>query len=1436
MLSKHSYRQHGTISLILAIVAVIMNFGNSFAKETTFYDAPFTDGSYSNFTFDSSSVWKLDSEKGLTACGIDYKGNVISGSSRATSYDIFLYSAKKAKLSFEWAASGFNAMKSYVEVQIQYSDNGIWDTLEVPVWPEGNDGEFVNSGEIDIMPWAGNVAKISFLYKSGSSPENTGTLHIRNLKIEGEVKDNFKVFWHSNNDDYGTVNLSPNNGYNTFTEGTNIKVTATPNSGYYLSSFSYIKSTTDSFPIDAVPVQVTENPFEFTLDANYNITANFLPNPRVTVSTMVMRLIEDGTLVYDNSIGSIDIIPQKTTYNKGDKIYIYAKGGEETSGKGKFEYFEINGERFDTGIMEYVVGTEDINIIAVFSRAMPHKVIRSFYRRLPDGSLMEYPENEFKPIGITVYPYNLDKYAGDEFTIRLDVDDRYVEEVEQLSIAGVEYDYPADGSAIKYVMGAEDLDIKVIVRHKEIKFIPTILYYKGYDIASEDGTGMVTFTAEGKYGRPEAGDKISVKTQAVDNYRYKVSKIEYKTYAGSKSFYGDSFEEYTFSDEFPFTVTVIRRPVSLSSHVGFINNDGEFEENKEYGTVNYKYEDYNVIEDNLVLTATPAKNKEFCYFIVNDKVITENPGTVVMDKEQMDCYTVFRNIPIVPVEHVYKVSRNGNFTEAGSEVGSVVIDPQKDEYEPYEVVTVKALPAQGFHNSKLLLQQHTGYPVNTEGVNELELSLLPGTFDIYAYFMPNKVVVSSKVMEETQSGELIENPEAGEVSVTNIYHYSDILFGESALVNARSTKGYEFEYLLINGQKYTDDYLTFAVNDETLDVVAVFKESRYTITTHKVEGSAWDKDAVESDDAGVISISPAKDYYSHGESVIINLEAAKLHNIHSYKINNEYTTYVEAERMIWFQHTMESDLDLTVYFEPIKKIEARVEAMEVDGYDYTDIDISEVGKIIFSDGETRYEVTSTKNNTVSFYKDAVVHVEVIPNAGYLFEGVSWMQEVSGTSFDIKWSYPETFRFFFRNVGKQHNYTLTKSVAHTEAGQWTTSPGSISSNVAEGTAPSPGDVITFTAVPADGFEFDYFVIGDHNTNRYYDKEVKYVVGEYDYNLTATAFFRCTLPSIVIGDFDKRDLLYYTYTPVPVGNLDNWRVYYRPGTDVTVRYDMPEEITSLYSYIFSTVDGIVYTENPFHVVVNKDVIIVPEISSGWYSDWHNYTDYNQENGVITLYEKVSDSNVHWVINNKYAFSTTKKGTFDINAMSEFAKGSAHAVALIDYETGFHEYWDVVTAPEVNYFPAEIDESYTRLGKEVFLISPKASEDVEIEYEVGARGSDGTYKSIGWLPFMTYAEFYPTFEGAAYVEQGTPDYKVLAIRAQGVGTTIQNNKKIYSKTVVIPSYEAIQSGVGIINADANGNGELYDLNGHRVYGNPHPGIYIRRIGSHVEKINIR
>ena len=169
-------------------VTVTVNQAPGFAAFTLPFEQTFLDGKGAWETVDVvpmdgvASIWTQDSKYGMKATSTK------KGDSRAEliSPNIDLSGVSSAVLTFQhvqrFAGNVNDELKLFGSI-----DNGeTWEEILIPTYSPGNKWDFVDSGDISLKKFAGNLLILKFVYKS--TPDYYATWEIKNLKIvEGEA-------------------------------------------------------------------------------------------------------------------------------------------------------------------------------------------------------------------------------------------------------------------------------------------------------------------------------------------------------------------------------------------------------------------------------------------------------------------------------------------------------------------------------------------------------------------------------------------------------------------------------------------------------------------------------------------------------------------------------------------------------------------------------------------------------------------------------------------------------------------------------------------------------------------------------------------------------------------------------------------------------------------------------------------------------------------------------------------------------------------------------------------------------------------------------------------------------------------------------------------------------------------------------------------------
>ena len=130
----------------------------------------------------SSYVWKVDSKYGLVASSY-FGGACHASEAWAISPTIDLTGYKSAVLTFRHAGNKFESPANFAAsctVAVR-EDGGAWTTVTVPNLCEGTSWTFIDSGNVDLTPFAGK--KIQFGFHYVSTDEIAGSWEIDAIKV-----------------------------------------------------------------------------------------------------------------------------------------------------------------------------------------------------------------------------------------------------------------------------------------------------------------------------------------------------------------------------------------------------------------------------------------------------------------------------------------------------------------------------------------------------------------------------------------------------------------------------------------------------------------------------------------------------------------------------------------------------------------------------------------------------------------------------------------------------------------------------------------------------------------------------------------------------------------------------------------------------------------------------------------------------------------------------------------------------------------------------------------------------------------------------------------------------------------------------------------------------------------------------------------------------
>lgn len=130
-----------------------------------------------------SYIWSWDDSYGgyLRANAyVNYKANASEG--YAVSPVIDLTGVSNPVVSFDHAAKFQTNIRKVCQFLVRESGTTNWNVLEIPVWPEGGNWIFVNSGSIDLSAYTGKKIELGFKYVSTDTEADTW--EIKNLIVK----------------------------------------------------------------------------------------------------------------------------------------------------------------------------------------------------------------------------------------------------------------------------------------------------------------------------------------------------------------------------------------------------------------------------------------------------------------------------------------------------------------------------------------------------------------------------------------------------------------------------------------------------------------------------------------------------------------------------------------------------------------------------------------------------------------------------------------------------------------------------------------------------------------------------------------------------------------------------------------------------------------------------------------------------------------------------------------------------------------------------------------------------------------------------------------------------------------------------------------------------------------------------------------------------
>lgn len=172
--------------------------------ENIIFETSFNNGDAAGFEFKDVElggleyVWKADSYGYLKASAYTKETGNVATESWAVSPVIDLSTIKTATMTFRHAMNYVKAgePKDYGTLFVSADYTGdvktaTWNEITISAYPEGNNWNFVDAGDIDLTSYCGK--KVVFGFKYVSTTESAATWEIDNLKISSPISSGIEI-------------------------------------------------------------------------------------------------------------------------------------------------------------------------------------------------------------------------------------------------------------------------------------------------------------------------------------------------------------------------------------------------------------------------------------------------------------------------------------------------------------------------------------------------------------------------------------------------------------------------------------------------------------------------------------------------------------------------------------------------------------------------------------------------------------------------------------------------------------------------------------------------------------------------------------------------------------------------------------------------------------------------------------------------------------------------------------------------------------------------------------------------------------------------------------------------------------------------------------------------------------------------------------------
>ena len=635
----------------------------------------------------------------------------------------------------------------------------------------------------------------------------------------------------------GAVSVSPQQ--DTYTEGSDVTITAYPIDGYDLASWTVNGNTVEA---EGYVYTIT------SIDQNYEIVANFVQceyTVTVTVSDEAAGTAGPATGTYHYN----DIITLTYTENPGYQFagWTIATGfGEVVETNGVYTYtvigpaaitanfthieytvtVTVSDEAAGTAVLaeegNFYLGSE-INVNTTTNEGW------QFDNFTVDGEVVTMPyviEGEETNIVIVA------NFTHIEYTVSVTVSDEaagtavIVEEepfylgseinVNTTTNEGWQFDnFTINGEVVEmpYTIAGENTTIAIVANFTHIEYTVTVT-------VSDEAAGTAVLAEEIPF---YLGSEINVNTTVNEGWQF------------------DNFTINGEVVEMPYTIAGENTTIAIVANFTHIEYTVSVTVSDEAaGTAVLAEEGPFYLGSEINVNTTTNEGWQFDNFTTVDGEVVTMP--YVIEGEETN---------IVIVANFHQLEYEVTVTVNPAESGTYTIDPEGPYYYYGDQITVTATPTEGY--------QFVNFTVNDEVVT------MP-------YTVTEAVEITANFLEETVNTYTVSvtmNPE-GAGTITGAGTFAE---GTPIQLNATANDGYTFDYWTIGGENIETNPYSFELTDN-VEVVANFTHIEYTVTV-----------SVSDEAAGTAVLAEEGPFYL-GSVINVNTTVNEGYRFVNFTINN----------------------------------------------------------------------------------------------------------------------------------------------------------------------------------------------------------------------------------------------------------------------------------------------------------------------------------------------------------------------------------------------------------------------------------------------------------------------------------------------------------------------------------------------------------------------